>query len=143
MSTKQCFWSTQNKQKERDKEEVDRLLFYYCARAWLDTSVCCGEKELLLPTQSIFCHHYFSMLLNMVYTKPVRDLYILLCCQLGQSTTKSPPDYPKNFQNIFMLLNFNLYLNIRPLTLNLHATSIIYAFHNELPTCNANMIQPQ
>ena len=33
----------------------------------------------LRTQQGTFNHHYFSMLLNMVDSKPVTDLYILLC----------------------------------------------------------------
>ena len=52
--------------------------------------VCVVASVCTLRTQQgTFNHHYFSMLLNMVDSKPVTDLYILLCVT---TTTLTAPD---------------------------------------------------
>ena len=60
----------------------------YPWKHWQKSQSWCFNKRRNAPVlyvctlktqQGTFNHHYFSMLLNMVDSKPVTDLYILLC----------------------------------------------------------------
>ena len=62
----------------------------WCFNKRRSAPVCVVASVCTLRTQQgTFNHHYFSMLLNMVDSKPVTDLYILLCVT---TTTLTAPD---------------------------------------------------